>query len=163
MNAIRYFTLWQPWASGVPYGWKWNETRGFKTQYRGDLAIHAAKQDGTSGNDILTLAVRKLRAAGLDPGDFSLSFPRGVVVAVVELWDIVPTEEIRGSLSPLELQFGDYSDGRYAWRFRNIRPTKPLKLKGAQGLRWMRPEDQERLELLPAIPAISAGTPFAIG
>lgn len=42
MKAI---TLWQPWASLIAIGAKKYETRSWKTNYRGPIAIHAAKKD----------------------------------------------------------------------------------------------------------------------
>lgn len=42
MKAI---TLWQPWASLIACGAKKYETRSWATNYRGPIAIHAAKKD----------------------------------------------------------------------------------------------------------------------
>lgn len=42
MKAI---TIWQPWASLLACGAKKYETRSWKTDYRGPIAIHAAKKD----------------------------------------------------------------------------------------------------------------------
>lgn len=42
MKAI---TIWQPWASLIVCGAKKYETRSWKTDYRGKIAIHAAKKD----------------------------------------------------------------------------------------------------------------------
>lgn len=41
MKAI---SLWQPWASLIAAGVKSIETRGWPTNYRGQIAIHAAKR-----------------------------------------------------------------------------------------------------------------------
>jgi hypothetical protein len=42
MKAI---TIWQPWASLLACGAKKYETRSWKTDYRGPIAIHVAKKD----------------------------------------------------------------------------------------------------------------------
>lgn len=42
MKAI---TVWQPWATLLATGQKHNETRSWKTSYRGEILIHAAKTD----------------------------------------------------------------------------------------------------------------------
>lgn len=42
MKAI---TIWQPWASLLACGAKQYETRSWKTDYRGPIAIHAAQKD----------------------------------------------------------------------------------------------------------------------
>lgn len=41
---MKTISLWQPWASAIAYGAKRVETRSWKTDYRGPLAIHAAKR-----------------------------------------------------------------------------------------------------------------------
>lgn len=41
---MKALTLWQPWASLIALGVKTIETRGWSTNYRGPLAIHAAKR-----------------------------------------------------------------------------------------------------------------------
>lgn len=41
---MKALTLWQPWASLIAVGAKTIETRGWATNYRGPLAIHAAKR-----------------------------------------------------------------------------------------------------------------------
>lgn len=40
---MKLITLWQPWASLMAAGVKTIETRGWSTDYRGPLVIHAAK------------------------------------------------------------------------------------------------------------------------
>ena len=42
-GGLKCLSLWQPWASFVMHGYKMNETRSWPTNYRGDLAIQAAK------------------------------------------------------------------------------------------------------------------------
>ena len=42
MKAI---TVWQPWATLLGTGQKHNETRSWRTNYRGEILIHAAKTD----------------------------------------------------------------------------------------------------------------------
>lgn len=56
MTDVRALTLWQPWASLVAVGAKTIETRGWSTDYRGPLLIHAAKRKpdvGTAPLDVL--------------------------------------------------------------------------------------------------------------
>lgn len=61
----------------------------------------------------------------------------GKTVAVVDLVEV--TQIIRGQILnieiPDELSFGDFSVGRFAWKFENIRKFKnPFPTKGRQGL-----------------------------
>ena len=63
--------------------------------------------------------------------------PLGKALCVVDLVDVMPVEEIPGLpfiLTTQELNFGDYSKGRYAWHTENLRPIKPVPVKGQQGL-----------------------------
>jgi len=47
-----------------------------------------------------------------------------------------------------ELQFGDYSPGRFAWKFINIQPLKtPVDVCGNLGL-WNLDEETEKMVLL---------------
>lgn len=41
---MKTLSLWQPFAQAISLGIKKHETRGWKTDYRGPLAIHAAKK-----------------------------------------------------------------------------------------------------------------------
>lgn len=118
MKAI---SLWQPYASAIPLGFKRVETRHWTTNYRGELAIHAAKKD-----DKILRAVT--RQGGL-PDDL----PYGQVVAIVNLVGVVPIELLKGAVMPMEEYFGDYNPGRFGWILHNIRPVKPFPFKGGQG------------------------------
>lgn len=40
---MKALTIHQPWASLIAYGFKRFETRGWRTNYRGLVAIHAGK------------------------------------------------------------------------------------------------------------------------
>lgn len=91
MKAI---SLWQPWASLVWAGVKTIETRHWSTNYRGPLAIHAAKRKPTVDEAFL------LPLAGLCASvDVIMVFakqpliPFGAVVATCDLVDVVPMVE----------------------------------------------------------------------
>lgn len=147
MKAI---SLWQPWASALALGSKRNETRGWATSYRGPLAIHAAKRKHL-------LELRGLVGSpqwwGALYGDSRIDevieqLPFGAVVAVVDLVDCIPVEEILpGTIDqPMsmthvdtefqwtERQMGDFSPGRFAWLLCNLRALKkPVPFLGRQG------------------------------
>jgi hypothetical protein len=85
MKAI---SLWQPWASAIALGMKRIETRGWSTNYRGRLAIHAAKTWRTEQREFLAHAVEFGYAAlAREP------LPFGAIVATCMLTDV------RGSLA----------------------------------------------------------------
>ncbi len=120
---MRCLTLHQPWAQAIARGIKMYETRSWSTKHRGDLAIHAAAKD--------TPSLRALCKALLGTEDV----PRGSIVCVVTLEDVVRTEDVRDALSRREVSFGNFADGRYAWKFANVRPlVPPLGARGFQGL-----------------------------
>ena len=93
MKAI---TLWQPWASLIAVGAKTIETRGWATNYRGPLAIHAAKRRAKF-EDMKHLVSGQLDAweawfrAGLVSDDGATdNMPYGQIVATCTLSAVVP-------------------------------------------------------------------------
>lgn len=156
MKAI---TLWQPWASLLACGAKQFETRSWATSYRGPIAIHAAAKSISS---ILaecfpcyqwdfhpSNAAFKgfLKACGYETIDTLRSLPLGAVVATAELigcrqmlqnpYDGVIhfLDETDAAICPTsrELFLGDWTPGRYAWEFSNMKMLdKPIPAKGGQ-------------------------------
>ena len=83
MKAI---TLWQPWATLLACGAKQYETRSWATEYRGPIAIHAAKrrldiQDLDGNMCIATLESLQLVTAT----QMMKSLPYGCIIATAEL------------------------------------------------------------------------------
>jgi hypothetical protein len=126
-------SLWQPWASFMADGHKHNETRSWPTNFRGDLAICAAKRKPRAEEfpDCATAYEYQRNLSAL---------PLGMIVCVVELYECVPTRVFYGLPTPhplllLENQMGDYTMGRYAWLTKNCRKLKrPIPIIGRQGL-----------------------------
>lgn len=154
MKAI---SLWQPWATLVAVGNK-HETRSWGTSYRGDVLICSTK---TTPRDVFAKATT-------DPKIYSRmacwghtirkewpeSYPHGVALAVVELFDCLPADEWKANAladeRPEQIQnqreMGDIdSPGRFVWVFRNRRRLKTLvPQKGHQGL-WHSVVENEHL------------------
>jgi hypothetical protein len=144
MKAI---TIWQPWASLIACEAKKYETRSWATQYRGVIAIHAAAKRPSSIWEAIGCIVDKVRAALgiIDPDDL----PRGCIIATAELvgcWKM-HRNSIDGSrfiideagraitIYPPELEFGDWTTGRYAWELANVKMLpEPIPVKGMQRL-----------------------------
>jgi hypothetical protein len=137
-NTIRSITLTQPWASLMEVGAKRNETRSWKTDYRGPLAIHAAKGlAGMSERGLWELCRQEPFRTALARGGYTAVslLPRGAFVATCELVDCVRTEDIVDSLSEEELAFGDYSPGRWTWITTKTKKLwTPIPARGALGL-----------------------------
>jgi len=124
---MKALTLWQPWASLMAYGLKRYETRSWTTDYRGPLAIHAAKtHEGL-------LAGVAFEEALFSQGVRVLPF--GAVVCVGELVAVHPTCPLVREISEQERGFGDWRCGRYAWEFvvQEIYP-EGVEARGFQGL-----------------------------
>lgn len=123
---MKALSLLQPWASAIMLGGKRIETRSWKTEYRGLIAIHASKKMPKNTRYVL-------------PPDLNL--PLGAILGTVTLSDVKRVEEVKGNLSAWELALGDYSDGRWAWLLTDIMPfDQPIYCKGALGL-WKVPEE----------------------
>lgn len=143
---MRIITLHQPWAMLIALGYKHYETRSWSTQYRGALAIHAAKQPVVEDDLLARVAydsVGHLNYSYLK----SLNYEYGKIVCVAEITDCLamiekhypgrldPTIDIR-LISVLEKAVGHWQSGRYAWELKNIQKLdEPIVYKGAQGLR----------------------------
>ena len=135
MKAI---TLYQPYATAISLGLKQFETRGWKTAYRGPLAIHAASGISRTAKDFARTEV----ALGRIPR----RLPLGAVVCVVDLVDVRLAVEVALEVNAIERMYGDYAPGRWAWKLDNIRVmAEPFGVKGKQGL-WNLPIPIESLQ-----------------
>lgn len=132
MKAI---TITQPWATLVAIGAKRYETRGWKTAWRGRLAIHAAKGFPGWAKELVTdgPSYDALVAGGLV--GIVEELPLGAVIATAELVDIRRVEDVRDGLDERERAFGNYDDGRFAWELREVRMLPvPVAARGALSL-----------------------------
>jgi hypothetical protein len=144
MKAI---SLWEPWASLIRTRAKTYETRSWSTSYRGRLLICAAK-GGLPKMELQGYVSSWPFQGGLAPLighslDFigekwhgitidDLNF--GKAVAIVELIDCKPTEELTQSEIGTDRAYGDFSVGRFAWKLNLLRRDfKPFPIRGSQG------------------------------
>jgi len=144
MNDIRAISLWQPWAFLIAIGAKCYETRSWQTAYRGRMAIHASQHWGVRMGvqcyqepffTILSRAGIRFPARYDRWTNTGLGLDFGAVLAVAELVDIVPAATLLPQLGPQEIAFGDFTHGRFAWRYENVRPlVEPFPCTGRQGL-----------------------------
>ena len=124
---MKALTLWQPWASAIPYGFKGIETRSWGTNYRGPLAIHASKRK-------MDQAIWEELCHKLPELRNIETYPFGCIVATCKL--IVCTKIIfRFKADRPDMVLGDFTPGRYAWILRAIKAVDPpIAAKGHQGL-----------------------------
>lgn len=101
---IRALSLRQPWASMVADGRKTIETRTWRTNYRGMLAIHASMR----------------------PYD---GLPTGGIIAIARLYDCRPMTVEDEAQACIALY-----DGAYAWLLADVRAVPIIPCKGKLGL-----------------------------
>lgn len=153
---MKALTLTQPWATLIAIGAKRIETRSWRTDYCGPIAIHAAKGLADFPNEaaMWDLALSEPFRAALTEGGYGNPgrLPRGCVVAVAFLAGCRFVEGFRANqphrftdgytastaewwLTEQEAAFGDYTPGRYAWLLADVRRLdEPIPARGALGL-----------------------------
>lgn len=131
---MKALSLWQPWATLIAIGVKQYETRSWATPYRGPLLIHAARRFQLEERQTCLISPFRecLQKAGYKS---TYDLPLGAYIAVAYLIEIVPTRAIRNNLSGQESAFGNYADGRYAWKLERVQALpEPIPARGYQGL-----------------------------
>lgn len=135
---MRAISMWQPWAMAAVTRVKKIETRGWSTDYRGLLVIHAALR--------WTKAQKEFAMAEHTLGRLPKSLPFGALIGVVNLVDVKPAEEILLDIDPIEKLYGIYGPGRYGWILEDAEAFKePIPYIGRQSF-FSVPD-----EILPAI------------
>ena len=155
---MKTLSLTNPWGVLVAIGAKRVETRSFKTNYRGPLAIHASKgfpkyaRDFTLDPDCYaTMQTMGYRARYWTP-----RMPLGAVIATCNLIDCVQIQASIHGNPPVtigkwtgmlvenrnEIKFGDYTPGRWAWILADVKCfDHPIPAKGSLGLwNWEPPQ-----------------------
>ena len=150
---MKALTLWQPWASAIALGSKRIETRSWSTNYRGPLAIHAAKRRNVDELIYYGCCWNWCGALGVKMGrhnDIWDTLPFGAIVATCELVDCRPTEtftvgeldtkrrpdgDVHHTYAWTERQLGNFDPGRFGWLLADIVPLdEPVAATGRQGL-----------------------------
>lgn len=158
---MKALTLTQPWATLIALGAKRIETRSWSTAFHGQIAIHAAKGLGPVGGkrglyqqcleqpfrDVIAEA---FMSSPVEAFDAVRELPLGKIVAVAVLDRVrridmkLRAEVLAQTITPHEIDFGNYETGRYAWFLESVLPLKdPIPCNGALSL-WDVPEDVER-------------------
>jgi len=161
---MKALTILQPWASLLACGAKKIETRSWKTNYRGKIAIHA----GLSQKYCLFAEEEPFLSAleqfskirdigGTTEAEYEdcIELEYGKILAIADLVGCykinIADTEYRGKIvllyndegllmsqfysSEKEIAFGNYSKGCYAWILENMEMIKePIPAKGKQGL-----------------------------
>lgn len=119
---MKILTIKEPYATLICNNVKKIETRSWKTNYRGELYIHASKSNDSKWNDT---DIAKL---------LNQSINNGKILCKCKLVDcICMTQEFIDNLkesNPTEYKYGEYRIGRYAWILDEIEQIEPIEAKG---------------------------------
>ena len=124
---MRCLSLHQPHATAIMINLKPYETRGWSTDYRGPLAIHAAKKQFDYRHyplDYYQEVGRRFHEGTVKFPLFALDY--GKVLCVVDLVDCISVGRLRGRIGSYEF-WGDFRDkgddgkDRFAFKLENVR------------------------------------------
>ncbi|MEK4518784.1 ASCH domain-containing protein [Paenibacillus sp. FSL H8-0122] len=140
---MKCLTIRQPWATLIALGEKQIETRTWRTAHRGELAIHAGMQVNKA--ICRTEPYQSLLARYGYTAD---NLPTGKIIAVSRIADcceVTPELAQQGWPGGNEYVFGNYAEGRYAWKLEEVVPlVHPIPAKGRLGF-WEYPVLEEEL------------------
>lgn len=121
---MKVISIREPFATFIMNGSKRIETRSWKTNYRGELYIHA------SGKSLAKEYFNNSYVVDLMKG---LNMNYGNIICKANLVDCVyMNEEFLDKIkkNPQEYHLGLYELGRYAWIFEDIVPIDFIPAKG---------------------------------
>ena len=126
-DKVKVLSIREPFASLIKNNKKYIETRSWKTNYRGELYIHASisKMDKS-------IYKRKELIKLIDNDVMNY----GYILCKCELVDCVEmTEEYIDKIKKEAYICGEYQVGRYAWILKNIEPLENIiPAKGKLGI-----------------------------
>ena len=123
---MKVLSIKEPFATLIKDGIKIYETRSWKTNYRGEIYIHASLSLSKSEN--VEKANRYLKS----------EIKPGYILCRCELVDCIPMtkdfiEYIYNETN--ESEYGKYVEGRYAWKLKVIEILdEPISAKGKLGI-----------------------------
>ena len=123
---MKVLSIKEPFATLIKDGVKIYETRSWKTNYRGEIYIHASLS--LSKSERVESANKYLKS----------EIKPGFILCKCELVDCIPmTDEFIKYINEetSEYDYGLYSEGRYAWKLRVLEVLeKPIPAKGKLGI-----------------------------
>lgn len=147
---MKALTLLQPWASLTVIRWesgrfcKMFETRSYRTNHRGLLAIHSSARIPKGTAKICSEEPFR-SALGITEALQSVTCPRiinldsvlpvGVILGVCKVVDCMPVEVAltHPLMTDQEKCFGNYEPGRFAWLLEEMKVLPwPIKTRGYQ-------------------------------
>jgi hypothetical protein len=135
MSVTYCVSVLQPWATLILAGAKHFETRGWRTAYRGRLAVQAGRRFPNAARALCRTEPFRalLRQAGFDDLD---ALPLGVVLGSVEVVECCRVEDLElAAIGEQEQALGDFRPARWAWQLRDPRPlAAPVSVIGKRGV-----------------------------
>lgn len=127
---MKVLSLKEPFATLIKNKKKYIETRSWKTNYRGEIYIHASLTKIGKSIDGRAELINLI-------GDDEMNY--GNIICKCQLVDCIEmTEEFINKIKNKEYQqyiCGNYALGRYAWILEDIEPLeKPIPAKGQLGI-----------------------------
>ena len=126
---MRVLSLREPFASLIAFDIKNIETRSFRTNYRGELYIHASLTKPKKDDDRINLLIGMLPNKQLEHGN---------IIAKCKLVDCIYMDEAFIRImkkNKIESFCGHYEIGRYAWVLEDIEILKEkIPAKGQLGI-----------------------------
>ena len=123
---MKVLSIKEPFATLIKDGIKIYETRSWKTNYRGEIYIHASLSLSKSER---VESTNKYLKSEIKPG---------FILCKCELVDCIPmTDEFIKYINKetSEYDYGLYSEGRYAWKLKVLEVLdEPIPAKGKLGI-----------------------------
>ena len=123
---MKVLSIKEPFATLIKDGIKIYETRSWKTNYRGEIYIHASLS--LSKSERVESANKYLKS----------EIKPGFILCKCELVDCIPmTDEFIKYINEetSEYDYGLYSEGRYAWKLKVLEVLdEPIPAKGKLGI-----------------------------
>lgn len=127
---MRGLSIKEPYASLIRYGLKVYETRSWRTNYRGEILICASKTNGRIPKEYRNKEELMSYADLLPDLHFGKAVAKATLVDCIEM-----TPEFIAGLTDQERACGLYSEGRFAWMLKDIKPIdEPYNVNGKLGL-----------------------------
>ena len=121
---MKVLSIKEPYATFIASRNKLIETRSWKTNYRGEIFIHASRtklaKEYLTNEYVLSLIT-----------NLNLNF--GNIICKANLIDCVYMDDNflnKIKLNAKEYNLGLYEKGRYAWIFEDVEPIYPIPVKG---------------------------------
>lgn len=132
-DIVKVLTVKQPYASLIANGYKKYEFRSWKTNYRGELYIHAGKGiDKDCMNRI---------------SKYNMQYLSGYIIAKVNLTDcILVDKKMDDELRKINTDVYDHDHtGYYAWKLEDVKILeKPIKVKGKLSIWYYDGDEMEK-------------------